>query len=101
MGEGDKRQSRRAVRYDSRELARISKHQAPTEAEWDEKVASAAPKDVDAALVSRTATLDDPLTTSLLAEVTRRSMTVDVAPEQILEAKQRDARDRDPSDDPG
>jgi hypothetical protein len=35
---------------------------------------------------SRTVTLDDPLTTSLLAEVTRRSRTIDVSPEQIDEA---------------
>jgi hypothetical protein len=40
----------------------------------------------DAPLSSRTATLDDPLTTSLLAEVARRSRTVDVSPEQIDEA---------------
>jgi hypothetical protein len=34
----------------------------------------------------RTTTLDDPLTTSLLAEVARRSRTIDVSPEQIAEA---------------
>ena len=37
----------------------------------------------DAQLTSRTATLDDPLTTSLLAEVTRRTRTVDVSADQI------------------
>jgi hypothetical protein len=40
----------------------------------------------NAPLVSRTATLDDPLTTSLLAEITRRSRTIDVSPDQIAEA---------------
>jgi hypothetical protein len=34
-------------------------------------------------LTSRTTTLDDPLTTSLLAEVTRRTPTVDVSADQI------------------
>jgi|GEM_PF-5142576 len=99
MGEGDKRQSKRVVRYDSRELARLSKQQVPSEAEWDEKVASGAPKDVDAALISRTATLDDPLTTSLLAEVARRSMTIEVSPDQIDEATELAPGERDPSDD--
>ena len=36
-------------------------------------------------LTSRTTTLDDPLTTSLLAEVTRRTPTVDVSADQIEE----------------
>jgi hypothetical protein len=53
--------------------------------------------------LSRTATLDDPLTTSLLAEITRRSKTVDVSPEQIdqvidLEPGDREPGDRDPDD---
>ncbi len=88
MGDGDQRASRRVVRFDSRDLARISRRLAPSESEWDANLASAsgAPKDVDAATISRTATLDDPLTTSLLAEVTRRSMTIEVSPDQIDEA---------------
>lgn len=98
MGEGDQRQSKRVVRYDSRELARLSKRHVPTEAEWDEKVASGGPKDAAAALMSRTSTVDDPLTTSLLAEVTRRSMTVEVSADQIDEA--RALVDHDPSDEP-
>jgi hypothetical protein len=36
--------------------------------------------------LARTTTLDDPLTTSLLAEVARRSQTIEVSPEQIDEA---------------
>lgn len=39
-----------------------------------------------AALISRTATVDDPLTTSLLAEVTRQSMTVEMSAQQLDEA---------------
>lgn len=42
---------------------------------------------------SRTATLDDPLTTSLLAEVARRSRTIEVSPEQIDEANELAAAD--------
>lgn len=99
MGEGDKRQSKRVVRYDSRDLARISKQHAPSEAEWDEKVASGAPKNAEAALISRTATLDDPLTTSLLAEVARRSMTIEVSPDQIDEATELELAACDPADD--
>lgn len=37
--------------------------------------------------LARTATLDDPLTTSLLAEVARRSRTIEVSPDQIDEAR--------------
>jgi len=48
----------------------------------------------------RTATLDDPLTTSLLAEVARRSKTIDVAPEQIDEAIDAAAAIAVPADDP-
>jgi len=37
-------------------------------------------------VMPRTTTLDDPLTTSLLAEVARRSKTIEVSQEQIDEA---------------
>ena len=98
MGEGDSRTPKRAVRYDSRELARISKSKVPTEAEWDARVASGAPGDRDPAVIARTATVDDPLTTSLLAEVARRSRTVEVSPDQIDEAT--DLAPADPDGDP-
>jgi hypothetical protein len=49
-------------------------------------------------LISRTATLDDPLTTSLLAEVARRSSTIEVSAEQIDEAIDLAPGDRDPDD---
>lgn len=38
-------------------------------------------------LTSRTATLDDPLTTSLLAEIARRPSTVEMSPAQIAAAR--------------
>ena len=86
MGEGDKRNPRRSAKYDVRELARLSKKHVATEAEWDEKLAEGALKVQGTQPVARTTTLDDPLTTSLLAEVARRSKTIEVEPEQIDEA---------------
>ena len=41
----------------------------------------------NAPLTSRTVTLDDPLTTSLLAEISRRSRTIEVTADQIAEAQ--------------
>jgi hypothetical protein len=101
MGEGDKRSPRRNVKYDSRELARLSRKHVATEAEWDEKVAASTLKASDPQLVARTSTLDDPLTTSLLAEVARRSKTIEVSPDQIDEAVNLEPGDPDPADDPG
>jgi hypothetical protein len=51
------------------------------------------PEQDEAALArrtARTATLDDPLTTSLLAEVARRSRTIEVSPDQIAQITQLD-----------
>lgn len=50
-------------------------------------------------LTSRTVTVDDPLTTSLLAEISRRQTTIDVTPEQIDEVHDLVAGDAD-RDDP-
>jgi len=94
MGEGDSRKSRTTTKFDSRELARRTRSQVLTEAEWDEKIAAA--RASDPALVARTTTLDDPLTTSLLAEVARRSRTIDVSPEQIDEAIELEPEPDDP-----
>jgi len=85
MGDGDKRNPKRSAKYDSRELAKLSKKHVATEAEWDAKVAARALTTVEPESVARTTTLDDPFTTSLLAEIARRSKTIDVAPEQIDE----------------
>ncbi|HEX3475055.1 MAG TPA: hypothetical protein VHT91_08440 [Kofleriaceae bacterium] len=60
-------------------------------------------------LTSRTTTLDDPLTTSLLAEIARRPSTVEMSPAQLAEARAMapgaqdaeagaDRADRDPDD---
>jgi hypothetical protein len=86
MGEGEQRRSKRTARYDTRELAVLSKKQTPTEADWDEKIAAGSQKlPVAVAISPRTTTVDDPLTTRILAEVARRT-TVEVSPDQIDEA---------------
>jgi hypothetical protein len=51
-----------------------------------------------AQVTSRTKTLDDPMTTSLLAEIARRPATADVLPEQLAAALDISRRDRDPDD---
>lgn len=56
--------------------------------------APAAPAEV----TSRTKTLDDPLTTSLLAEIARRPATVDVLPEQLAAALDLSRGNGDPDD---
>jgi len=84
MGEGEQRRSKRTARYDTRELAVLSKKQTPTEADWDEKIAAGSQK-LPVAISPRTTTVDDPLTTRILAEVARRT-TVEVSPDQVDEA---------------
>lgn len=56
------------------------------------------PKASTGPLTSRTATVDDPLTTSLLAEIARRPSTVEVSPEQLAEIMDIARGDRDPDD---
>lgn len=50
-------------------------------------------------LTSRTATLDDPLTTSLLAEIARRPTTVEMSPAQIAAARAMAPAAQEPGDD--
>src|SRR4051812_41777853 len=85
MGEGEQRRTKRAARYDTRDLAVLSKKQTPSEADWDEKIAAGSQK-LPVSPSARTTTVDDPLTTRILAEVARRSHTVEVSPDQIDEA---------------
>jgi len=53
-------------------------------------------------LTSRTATLDDPLTTSLLAEIARRPATVEMSPAELAAARAMapDAPEPPADDDP-
>jgi hypothetical protein len=101
MGEGDQRRSRRTARFDSRELARLSGKVNTAASAWDERTPAppgAVAHGSDQLPISRTATLDDPLTTSLLAEVARRTRTVEVSPDQIDEATELEPTDRDRRD---
>ena len=77
----------------------LSKQQTPSEADWDEKVAAGSQK-LPVAVSPRTTTLDDPLTTRILAEVARRSSTIEISPEEIDEAiRASDAADAPPGDE--
>lgn len=89
MGEGDKRQSQRVVADERDDLERTAEYVKPRPA-LDRLV-------VDHPGVSRTATLDDPLTTMLLAEASRRSMTIEVSPDDVAHIV--DAPLDDPADD--
>jgi len=83
MGEGEKRTPVRVAKLVSRPPVGRTEKAGAAEA----KALAVGTQEVPSApLTSRTATLDDPLTTSLLAEVTRRSRTVEVAADQIDEA---------------
>jgi hypothetical protein len=91
MGEGDKRSQgpgpRRTAQHKTGEPERTSeKPGAAGTAGASADPPNAHGAELDAPRTSRTTTLDDPLTTSLLAEVARRSRTIDVSPEQIAEA---------------
>ena len=75
----------------------LSKKQTPSEADWDEKIAAGSQK--LPVVVARTTTVDDPLTTRILAEVARRTRTIEVSPDQIDEATEAAPNDT-PADDP-
>lgn len=90
----DSRHSRPTARFDSRELAKltegevvsVSMHEVEDAVgEWDEdsEVAAGTPKPSDEPLQSRTSTVDDPLTTGVLAEVARRP-TIEVDKDWVL-----------------
>ena len=87
MGEGDKRSPRASP-------GRTEQHKAGGPERTSKELGAAGtggdrvapPAEQDAPRMPRTTTLDDPLTTSLLAEVARRSRTIDVSPDQITEA---------------
>lgn len=105
MGEGDPRPRRPSPKPTARKPTVTSKlvSQKLPVTRMPAVLRTAAPgaDKLGAPLISRTATLDDPLTTSLLAEVTR-SRTVEVSPEQIDEARSLEPGDRAPGDrEPG
>jgi hypothetical protein len=100
MGDGDKH-ARRTVRLDGRKLAELTKQARQAEpAEPEAGQANPGTPAEGPLATPRTTTLDDPFTTSLLAEVARRSRTIELSPAQIDDAMGRDPGDPDSSDDP-
>ena len=99
MGEGDQRNSKRTATLDPRELARLARESAlPSTAEAEDPVdedgvylLARAARGSEPPFTGRTVTLDDPLTTSLLAEVTRRARTIEMSPAQLDAALERAA----------
>jgi hypothetical protein len=82
MGKRDDIMPRRTREFDSARLAALTEEQAAEavadiEAREREVQQIAAPDELDDISFARTATLDDPMTTGLLAEVTRRSQTTE------------------------
>jgi len=110
MGAGDKRSHPRFAKLVSRDLARRAAGAVgpartgaaePRTPEAKARDLAAGTQEVPSApLMSRTATLDDPLTTSLLAEVARRTKTIEVSADQIDEAKDIELGDADPPAEP-
>ncbi|HEX8108330.1 MAG TPA: hypothetical protein VF516_11415 [Kofleriaceae bacterium] len=84
MGKGDSRppQQSAATKPAGPEPARIPKSSTPP------------------LTTSRTTTLDDPLTTSLLAEIARRSTTVEMSPAQLAQAQARAQAPGEPEPEP-
>ncbi len=77
MGKPDDRAPRITREFDTGKLAALTKQPLP-----DERVEEAEAPPI---AVGRAATIDDPMTTGLLAEVARRSQTADFDEELIAE----------------
>jgi hypothetical protein len=99
MASGDNRHAKPTGRFDSHQVAQLTRpaegadpvdELADAFEEWDgnpvaDGTASRETRD-STPLVSRTATVHDPMTTGLLAEASRVTHTVELSPEQIEEA---------------
>jgi hypothetical protein len=86
MGKRDDRAPRQTREFDTGRLAALTKQPLPDQSGPAKTVAEAVEQD-DAAGISlgRAATIDDPMTTGLLAEVARRSQTTEFDEETINE----------------
>jgi len=99
------RSGRTTRRFDSSDLVALTKkpivetEQAMVEddpfAEWNEPVVATGSQNEALPTTSRTATLHDPLTTGLLAEVARRTATLEIDPSTI-EVAIRNTQEIDP-----
>lgn len=109
MGEGDPRQPKRApgtrpVKPATAHRGLASGTTPPPPAQTAGEEPRAMPEPAPPLARSRTATVDDPLTTMLLAEVARRAATIELSPEPpeppgtLDEAATAEPVDRDPDD---
>ena len=99
------RSGRTTRRFDSSDLVALTKkpivetEQAMVEddpfAEWNEPVVATGSQNEALPTTSRTATLHDPLTTGLLAEVARRTSTLEIDP-RTIELAIRNTQEIDP-----
>lgn len=90
MGKGDNSKSRTTREFDAARLAALTRQPLPDEVlPQIERAARGTPPPQDDAApelaLGRTKTLDDPMTTGLLAEVARRSQTTDFDEDLIQE----------------
>lgn len=92
MGKGDNSKARTTQEFDATELAKLTRKpltdkEAAGTPSPDRPARGTPPPHDDAPGISlgRTTTLDDPMTTGLLAEVARRSQTADFDEELIKE----------------
>jgi hypothetical protein len=100
MGIGDRHSARH--REQSDQIATLTQPQLQAPDDDDELIFETATPPVPAklpveSLRSRTATRHDPLTTELLAEVSRRTNTIDVSPDMVEEAEQSGEHQRKPA----
>ena len=89
MGKRDDTKPRRTREFDSARLAALTKEDLP-DSEVQQiaapaRQAAAETEEADPISIGRATTLDDPMTTGLLAEVARRSQTTDFDEDLIKE----------------
>jgi hypothetical protein len=84
---GSDRHFRRTARFDSSELAKLSREATGSSIDAAVTQAQIEPPEEDPLPpMSRAATLHDPFTTGLLAEVARRSQTIEISPDMVQDA---------------
>lgn len=98
---GDKRLPRSTQKLDANELARMARASTgevnddrapPGEDDWQDVELAVDSQANAASLHARTATVDDPMTMALLAEVARNSQTVEFDPATLEAAKEASAK---------
>ena len=100
MARDKDRHSRPTHPVDVKEVAKLADRavaRPPPDAElsFEDLEETPPPSDTEQSVLSRSVTLHDPLTTSVLAEVARRSQTVEIDPDDV-----RPLRDQEEDDEP-